>query len=130
MKPISLEKLGEMLGAPPQGDPQTVVSGVSSLDFCRPGTLVMVESKDQLDALSGTEVAAVLCKTGVETDRPGFCCDEPRILFAGVLEYFHPEPQFQPGVHESATVDHRAEVDESAYVGPFCTVGPNVKIGP
>ena len=60
MKPISLEKLGEMLGAPPQGDPQTVVSGVSSLDFCRPGTLVMVESKDQLDALSGTEVAAVL----------------------------------------------------------------------
>ncbi|MFA5507657.1 MAG: hypothetical protein WC423_19670 [Vulcanimicrobiota bacterium] len=130
MKTISLKALGALLGADPLGDPETRITGVSSLDRAAPGSLVMVESQDQVEQLQGSSIGAVLRKSGLEVDFPGFEAAEPRLLFAEILEHFHPPRSFAPGVHESASVDQRARVHPTAHVGPFCTVGPHAEIGP
>lgn len=55
--------------------------------------------------------------------------DNPRVAFARVLERLYPEPEPQPGIHDSAVIDASAHVDPAASIGPQVCVGANSRIG-
>ena len=128
MRSITLKELSLTLGCEYQGDGETLIEGVSSLDSKTKNTIVMVSTSAHIEGLKNSSIAAILYPEGLETSLPGITHKEPRILLAKILEYFHPESRPEPGIHENATVDSRAEVHPSAYIGPFSVVGPNVSI--
>lgn len=128
MNPISLCELSQQIDVTPHGDDQTQLSGICSLEELREGQIVMVESAEQLERVKEI-VAAVIHPQDLVCDLPGIAAEQPRVVFAKILGYFHPQPVPEVGIHESATVDRRAKLAEDVSVGPFCVVGPQAQLG-
>lgn len=123
MKALSLTELCTMLLVEHHGDGSVSIEGISSLDNVKPKTLVMVESAEQLKKVAQSPASAILHPSDLEFEGPGIAHNVPRLVFARILDYFHPPRYPEPGVHDTASVDHRASVDPNAVIGPFCVVG-------
>jgi UDP-3-O-[3-hydroxymyristoyl] glucosamine N-acyltransferase len=128
---LSLWKLADLaraVHAEAHGDGAVAIAGVCGVENPRPGYIAMAETSEHLAALS--DVAAILHGPALCVEGPGMMHPEPRLAFARLLEIFHPEPSYPPGIHSSATVDPRASVDPTAHIGPHCVVGPRATVGP
>lgn len=128
MKALSLAELCKILGVEYHGNGSVPIEGISSLNQVKPNTLVMVESAEQLERVAQSSASAVLHPSDIEFEGPGIAHDLPRVVFAKILDTFHPPRYPAPGVHETASVDHRASVDPNAVVGPFCVVGAHATL--
>lgn len=124
----TLSQLCEILEVEFHGDGDTEVKNFRSLDQREAGSLVMVENSQQLQALEGSDIAAILHPEELEVTFPGIAHNKPRVILAKILRHFHPRSRPEPGIHATATVDSRAEIDPSATVGPFCVIGPQSRI--
>ena len=129
MAKTTLAELAELAGATAHGDGSLSLQGICSVENPRPHCVAMAETAEHLEALGATASIAVLHGEDLSVQGPGLVCAEPRVAFARLLEYFHPEPFAAPGIDASAVVDPRASVDPSAYVGPFCLIGPHAQVG-
>ena len=123
MKALTLADLGKLLMVEHHGNGSVPIEGISSLNNVKPNTLVMVETAGQLELVARSSASAVLHPSDLDFEGPGIAHNVPRVIFAKILDYFHPPRYPEPGVHETASVDHRAKVDPNAVVGPFCVVG-------
>jgi UDP-3-O-[3-hydroxymyristoyl] glucosamine N-acyltransferase len=124
----TLAELAQKVDAVAHGDTAVMISGVCSVENPRAGQIAMAESAEHLEAL--TSVAAVLHPPALDCSGSGLSHPQPRVVWARLLELFHPEALEPPGTHPSAVVDRRASVDPTAYLGPHCAVGPHAVIGP
>ena len=126
----TLSELAQAVGAQAHGDDTVLILGVCGVDSpVQAGRIAMAETSEHLAALRGGAVAAILHGPELVLDAPGLIHPEPRLVFAKLLELFHPRLQGQPGVHATAIVDSRATVDPSAHIGPHCLIGPRANIG-
>jgi len=129
--PISLGELAASVGCELIGEPDVVVSGVSSLDNATSGSLSFLSSPAYSMQLSSTKAAAVVLRAEDAENCPvaAFVSDNPYATYARMAALIHPEPAFEPGVHVSACIADTATIADSAHIAASVVIGEHAKIG-
>ncbi len=145
---VNLRQIAELVSGEIVGDPDTIVSGVSSIDDARPGDLVFAESPKHLSIAQQSAAAAVLTRHQPENPaKPMVMVPNPRLAFSRVLQMFAPAVKEQPGIRPTAYVapgasvspeacvghcayiGERAVIERGAVISPFTYVGDDVTVG-
>ena len=129
--PISLGELAASVGCELIGEPDVVVSGVSSLDSATSSQLSFLSSPAYSMQLSSTKAAAVVLRAEDAENCPvaAFVSDNPYATYARMAALIHPEPAFEPGVHVSACIADTATIADSAHIAASVVIGEHAKIG-
>jgi len=114
-----------------EGDQNTEISQLASLDTAGPGDLTFVASVKHKDALIGTRASAVLVPADLADNAPCpyIVCDSPYAAYAKASWILHPDRVTTEGIAKNASVDPTAKVAATASVGDFAVIGANAVVG-
>lgn len=140
---LTLAQLAPQVGAELRGDPDYLITGLSTLEQAGAGQLSFFANARYRQQLLATQAGAVLLRPEDAADFVGqaLLVRDPYAAFARLTHVFDPAPRAVAGVHPSAVVHPQAEVHPSASVaagvvieagsriGAGCVLGPHVVIG-
>ncbi len=130
-KNLTLAELADLLGGTVEGDSETIINGVCSLDNPVMGYIAFSEKPEKIKWDEGSERPAALI-VGEEVDIEGLPLlihKNPRLAFTYALRHFYPEDEFAGCIHPGAIISPDARVDESAWIGPLVVVDSEAEIG-
>ena len=149
---ITAGKIAELVNGQLVGDPDRVVTGVSSLKDAAPEQISFVSNKKYQKQLLECRAGVVLvCRDLADEpadDRTLIVCENADYAFSQVIMIFAEKPPvWKEGVHPSAVVDESvklgagvsiganavieagAEIGDGTVIGAGCYIGHDVKIG-
>ena len=127
---MKLKDLASLLGCELEGDGDTEITGVDSIEGAAAGAVTFAVSAKKAAALAESRASAVILPPGAPSHgRPALRTPLPQLAFARALRAFHPEHPPAPGVHPAAAVAASARVDPSASVGPYAVIEEDARIG-
>ena len=124
---ITLGKVASHVGAELHGDPESVVSGLATLQLAKSGHLSFLSNRKYYRYLKQTKASAVII-TRDDLDAchvSALVVDDPYLAYASVVSLFHPDPEIIPGIHPSAVVSPSAKIDGSASIGANVVIEDN-----
>jgi UDP-3-O-[3-hydroxymyristoyl] glucosamine N-acyltransferase len=129
--PVTLGELSNRFGCELIGDGEVVVDNVAGLHNAGPGSLSFLSNPRFKEQLSSTKAAAVILRPEDADGIPAaaLLSDNPYAHYALMAAVIHPEPVYEPGIHESAVIAATAEVAAGAHIGANASIGDNVIIG-
>ncbi len=132
MRARRLQELAEAVGAELRGNPETLISGVGTLQRAEPGELSFLSNPAYRRHLKSTRASAVVISPADAEHCPvdSLITDNPYLAYARAAALLFPEPACEPGIHPSAVVAASAEIDGSAHIGACVAIGEEVVIGP
>jgi UDP-3-O-[3-hydroxymyristoyl] glucosamine N-acyltransferase len=126
-----LQELAQAIGAELRGDPETLISGVGTLQHAKAGQLSFLSNPGYRRYLKSTQASAVVlsAEDAEHCAAAALVTDNPYLGYARAAAFLFPQPAFTPGVHPSAVVSASASIDASAYIGACAVVGEDVEVG-
>lgn len=125
---ISLLVAGEV-----SGNPNTVISGVGSVDDAREGDVVLAEDEAYFRKALKTRAACIICGLKASADLNGRTVvrvENPGEAFASVLELFKGEEALPDvGVGCGSVVERDVILGEGVRIAPNCYVGRGAALG-
>jgi UDP-3-O-[3-hydroxymyristoyl] glucosamine N-acyltransferase len=127
---MTVKELSRLLGCPFEGDGETEIRGVSSLEKAREGDLVFLAQPKLRQLLEATKASAAIIPAG-ETFRriPVFLSDNPHLTFIKAMDLFFKPYRLEPGIHPSAVVSPSARLGKDVAVGALTFIGDEAEIG-
>ena len=124
VKQYTLSELAEYLQAEIKGNPNTVVSGLATLQEAQPGTLSFLANPAYEKYLSTTQASAVILTPERASSFSGqaLVVSDPYLGFATVSGLFSPGDGELTGIHRSAVVAEGVQVHGDAWIGPGCVI--------
>ncbi|MCH2184393.1 UDP-3-O-(3-hydroxymyristoyl)glucosamine N-acyltransferase [Myxococcota bacterium] len=127
---VRLAELGDFLGRPIEGAPETPLDGVAALDQAGPRDLSFVRSLHWAAELKQTKAGAVLIPDGLDPSGiPAIRSPHPSLDFARAAQHLVPADRPAAGLHPAATVASSAELASGVSIGSGATVGEASRIG-
>lgn len=135
----SLGVLAEEVGGKVLGDPDVQILGASDIEDAGEGDIVFAENGKFLTAAAGSGASAVVVRSDAEVSgvgKPLLVVDDPRYVFARILEIYSPVRRRPSGIDPSASVGEGTVMGENpsvgfnAYIGNNCVIGKDVWIYP
>jgi UDP-3-O-[3-hydroxymyristoyl] glucosamine N-acyltransferase len=112
-----------------EGDESLELSGLAPADIAGPGFLTFAENQAFFEKAEQGFASAILVAEKFSSETKTLIrVKNARLAFAHLLQIFHPEKKFSPGVHSSAVVAPSATIHPTAHVGPHCVIHENVSI--
>ena len=127
-KNITLRELAEMVGGRVEGNGETVLSGVCSLENPKEGHIGFVVGSAKLSKEKQKPAALIVTCAPEGINLPLLIHPDPRVAFTRALKVFYGEEKREGGVDPRAVVDGSAKVDPTAWVGPFAVVEGEAEI--
>ena len=128
---MRVRELAQWLAATFEGDGETELTGVATLEAAGAGDLAFVGTRK---AAQQAEASAAGCLI-VPLDYPGtgertvIRAAEPRTAFARAVARLNPAPELAPGTHPTAVVAPGAEIGPEVAIGPHASIGEGSRIG-
>ena len=134
MKQLTAQQIAETVGGKLIGDPNTVITGASSLQNAKQNQISFLGNKRYITQLEGSQVGLILTNEELQEEITGgynlIVCDNVDVAFSQILMVFAPEPiTYAPGIHPSAAVDPSVKIGENVYVGANAVIEANAVIG-
>lgn len=128
---MKLHELAQQLSLRVEGNEQTDIFGLGSLDSARAGDLSFVVSAKYKDALKRTQASAVLIPESLLDDAPcaAIVCPSPYAAYAQSSWLLYPDSVESVGAANTASVNPEAEVHPTASIGEYAVIGASAKIG-
>ena len=139
---LTLREIASHVGGKVFGDPKILISGVSEIQSCVPGTITFLSNPKYRKYLAETQADAIFVSDEKQlTDKNGILVTNPQLAMAQTLGLFYPETQSKPFIHELSTIDSNAEIGKNvtiesggviqtgAKIGDGSTIGSNTVIG-
>ncbi|MBT2988554.1 MAG: UDP-3-O-(3-hydroxymyristoyl)glucosamine N-acyltransferase [gamma proteobacterium symbiont of Ctena orbiculata] len=125
-----LGDLAKAVGAKLLGDPETIITGVGTLQAAKPGELSFLSNASYRRYLATTRASAVILHDRDAAGCPvaALVSDNPYLAYARTADKLFPRKTFPPGIDPSAAVDQTAIIDDSAWIGPCSVIGEGVRI--
>ena len=128
-----LARLAELAGASLEGDPETEISGLSSIESASSGDLTFVVDARFADALATTRAAAVIVSPEHASQLPdgvaALLCDNPYLAYARVSSAFK-RPLSEPSsAHPSAQIADDAQIGKDCRIDAGAVIGPAARLG-
>lgn len=127
MREISLKELARIVGGTADGDGSVLIKGVCSLENPKEGYIALCVEK--MKPVGEKPSALIVSKRPSGIDLPLLIHSDPRLAFAEVLRYFHPEEKAKGFVHPKAVIADSARIEADAYVGANAVIEANAKVG-
>ena len=130
MSPLTSFKLSELaniLEAELDGNPDTEIFGLSSLDLASEKDISFISRESFIPQLQSTNAAAIICSKALSDHYKGskLISDDPYLLYAKCSSLFKSKPLQNPGISKLASVDSSASVADSAVISSFVSVSKN-----
>ena len=108
------------------------IRGAAGLDDAEAGHVTFLANPRYTPRLQTTRASAVFVGENTEVPRSEIVvlrARDPYLAYTRALRLFHPEPEFEPFVDPSASIDPTARLGEGVSIGACTVVGRNVRIG-
>lgn len=129
-QPIRLRAIQELLGAKLTGNPETIITGLSSLEAAEAGDLAFLASDRFLKAAQSSRAGALIAARPVPDIRcPQLLVDHPAYAFVRVAQQFFVEPYRARGVAPDLVQGDGVSIGPDASIWPRVTLGDRVSIG-
>lgn len=129
-KPITLRAIAQHVCGVVDGDEQTPITGVSSIEDAEEGDLVFAENARFLAQANRSRASAIMAAaTSARSAKPLVRVENPRLAFSQVLGLFSAAAPAPVGVHALALVADDARIGADASIGPFAVIGAGATIG-
>jgi len=128
---VSVQEIATLLRGSVIGDPQQVITGISSLSEASPGDISFLANPKYAPFLAETRASAVL----VAAAQPGaravqIVVANPDHAFATVVATFGPKPATMPrGIHPTARIGEQVTIGRDAAIGPLAVISDGAVIG-
>lgn len=129
---VPVRAVAEHVSGRVDGDGDQVLTGVAAVDDAGPRDLTFVVGESYTDALRDSRPGAVLVPHDLEVpagETVLIRVDDARASFARAVRLFHPEPEPEPGVAETAVLGDGVEMGDGVTVGQHAVLGDEVKLG-
>ena len=128
---MTLGEIAVRFGCELDGDPDTRVTGVATLQDARTGQLSFFANAAYRRQLETTAASAVILAPDAAGDCPvaRLVHPNPYATYARAAALLHPQPAYPPGIHSSAVIDPSAEIAGDASIGAHVTIEAGVQIG-
>jgi UDP-3-O-[3-hydroxymyristoyl] glucosamine N-acyltransferase len=127
---VPLRAVQEFLGATLIGDPETVITGLSSLESAERGDLVFLASTRFLKAAQSSRAGALIAAKAVpEVQCPQLLVEHPAYAFTRVAQQFFVPPYQARGSAEDLVRGDDVSIGQDASIWPRVTLGDRVSIG-
>ncbi len=126
----NLKEIAELIGGRLQGNPASEIIGIQALNKANRDEIAFVaKEKESLD-LSPIKAGALIVAADSRMHYPNLVyVADPRLAFARLLEFFHPQQPFCTGIDSNASISEKALIANHVRIGPFSYVGANSQIG-
>jgi UDP-3-O-[3-hydroxymyristoyl] glucosamine N-acyltransferase len=129
-KSTTVEELAHFLNCRFEGDGNTKILGVSSLERAKKGDLVFCADPKYRDLLEKTTASAAIVPIEEKFDRiPTIHSEQPYVSFIKALEMFYTPYRPEPGIHPQALVSPSAKIGRDVAIGALVFVDDDVEIG-
>ncbi|MGB0449930.1 MAG: UDP-3-O-(3-hydroxymyristoyl)glucosamine N-acyltransferase [Porticoccaceae bacterium] len=142
----SLGDIAAFLNAELRGDPQTLISGLNTLQNAGSGELAFLANERYTSQLAGSSAEAVILSAGHIANVGSYSgallvLDNPYLGYAQISKWFDSAPQALVGVHASAVVHKSVRIGDNVSIGAnvvveadaviadCCSVAPGSYIG-
>lgn len=127
---LTVKKLSELLDCPFEGEGNTIIRGVSSLEKAKGGDLVFLSHPKYRPLLEKSRASAAIIPVEEKYDRiPVFKSKNPYLTFIKAVELFFQPYRLKPGIHPQALVSPSAKMGKNVAVGANAYIGDEVEIG-
>jgi len=128
--PLTVKKIAQYLNCSFEGNGNTTIKGVSSLEKADKGDLVFLVQKKYLKSLQKTRASAAIIPMDEEfKPLPVIKSENPHLSFIKVIELLYPSQLPEPGIHPSASVSPSAKIGSEVSIGAFVSIGVDAVIG-
>lgn len=126
----TLREVAAYLDAELRGDPECVVTGLSTLQDAGDGDLAFLANKAYQKLLATTAASAVILEPGAADQYTGnaLILENPYVGYARISAWFDAAPTAPKGIHRSAVVADSAAVSPDAAIGPYVVIGDGVTV--
>jgi UDP-3-O-[3-hydroxymyristoyl] glucosamine N-acyltransferase len=146
----TVREIAEFVQARVEGDQETKLTRISSVESAKAGDLVFVENEKSFRAALGSAASAIIAgefASSAAGPKPLLISPYPRLAFARAAKLFssseskrsgvHPSVVIHPSarlgqnvaIHERVVIGENAEVGENTRIGAGCVIGANVSLG-
>ena len=126
----TLGELATAVGGRVIGDPETKISGIASVNDCRPDEITFAVQAGFIEKAKLGKVGALILKEEIPNfTSPQLIVSDPKMAAFQIADIFFAKPETDPGISEKAFVHPEAMVDLSATVMPFAFVGKRALVG-
>ncbi len=130
---FSAKKIAEYLNGSVEGNKNTKVSNVSSINDATPGSLTFLANPAYAQFLYTTKASIVLINKDFKIEKPVNCTlirvDDAYNSLAKILELYNKYLPEKKGVSKLAYISKSAKIGKNTYIGEFAYVGENTIIG-
>jgi UDP-3-O-[3-hydroxymyristoyl] glucosamine N-acyltransferase len=128
---MTLGALAELTGSTCKGDPSVLIKGIGTITQAADGEITFIADAKYRSLLSQTKATAVILteSDSIACQTNALICQDPKLVFAKVVESLYHNKTVTACVHESAVIGQDTDIHPNAHVGPFCVIGERVKIG-
>ncbi len=130
-KEYSLHEIATLINIPFEGDPNTRLSGVGTLQQANPHHITFLDNPRYRKYLAETKASAVVLSAENKpfSKIPVLISKNPYLDFAKILRLFDRRPLPDVGIHPSAVIGKNCRIDPTARIGAFCFIGDDCQIG-
>ena len=131
-KTYTLRELVEFLSAEFRGDPNCVITGITSLDNAQVGQISFLNDSHYAQYLATTKASAVIIKAEhLDENYSGnfLIVKDPYLAYAKISALFDDTPEVTPGIHVTVVIGEGCEISKEVSIAPYCVIGRRVKIG-
>ncbi|MCW8194281.1 UDP-3-O-(3-hydroxymyristoyl)glucosamine N-acyltransferase [Proteobacteria bacterium 005FR1] len=128
---LPLADLAAHVGAKLAGDPDTLITGIATLQDAHAGQIAFLANPKYRKYLSSTLASAVILAPDQAEDFSGnaLVIANPYHAYARLTALFARKPTKHRGIHPSAVIAESVILGQNVSVGPLVTIEENVEIG-
>lgn len=129
-KQYTLAELTDGLEIDIKGDPNCVISGVSTIQHAQPGHITFLTNANYRKHLTSTKASAVILSNDEASDCPvnAIVSRNPYYIYAKIAERFTRTSENKHGIHTSSVIGVDADIHPTASIAPHCVIGDRVRI--
>jgi UDP-3-O-[3-hydroxymyristoyl] glucosamine N-acyltransferase len=126
----TLGALADAVGAKLLGDPETMITGVGTLQRAQAGEISFLTNPSYRRYLSTTNASAVILseKDADACPTSALVSENPYLAYARVAIKLFPDQAFLPGIDETAVIGGSSSIDPGAWIGPCVVIGEGVTV--
>jgi UDP-3-O-[3-hydroxymyristoyl] glucosamine N-acyltransferase len=127
---MKLAQIAAALGCKLEGDPDTEISGIATIESARKGDLSFLVNPKYYPQLKSTQASALIVGQDFPPAHlPLLRHQNPYLAFARAIEIFHKVKIPRPGIHPTALIADSARIGKDVFVGPRAIIGERAVIG-
>lgn len=127
----TLREIAEFIKGKLQGDPDTLIFGVSGIKEAKEGEITFLANPKYITYLDKTHASAVIVPYDIESiNKPVICVENPSLAFAKVISLFVSSTGKHPqGIHPTAVVGKNVKLGKDVCIGAYVVIEDEAEIG-